>query len=125
LSLGADPLCYADVVTRGLIQLDDAAVGGPYALLLGSTPYRRLAAVSSSYPPYQHLSRLLGGPVLHARVLDGGLLVSLRGGDFRLSVGQDAAIGYGRHDAERIELYFLESFTFLVLSPEAIVRLTL
>lgn len=125
LSLGRDPLSFADVITRALIQLDDAAVGGPYALLLGSTPYRQLAAVSSGYPPLQHLTTLLGGPVLHSRVLDGGLLLSLRGGDFRLIVGQDAAIGYSRHDADRIELYFLESFTFLVLAPEAVVRLTL
>jgi uncharacterized linocin/CFP29 family protein len=125
LSLGADPLGFADTVTRALIQLDDAAVGGPYSLLLGSTPYRRLAAVSSTYPPLQHLTKLLGGPVLHSRILDGGLLVSRRGGDFRLTVGQDAVIGYSRHDAECIELYLLESFTFLVLAPESIVRLTL
>lgn len=125
LALGLDPLSYADVVTSALIQLDDAAIGGPYALLLGSTPYRRLASVSSSYPPLQHLGKLLGGPVLHSRILDGGLLVSLRGGDFRLTVGQDATIGYMRHDAERIELYMLESFTFLVITPEAAVRLTL
>jgi uncharacterized linocin/CFP29 family protein len=120
--LGQDPLAYADVVASGLIQLDDAAVAGPYALLLGSAPYRRLVATSSNYPPLQHLTKLLGGPVLHSRVLEGGLLVSLRGGDFRLTVGQDATIGYTRHDAERIDLYLLETFTFLVLAPEAVVR---
>lgn len=125
LALGVDPLCYADIITRGLLQLDDAIVGGPYALLLGSTPFRKLAAVSSAYPPLQHLSKLLGGPVLHSRVLEGGLLVSLRGNDFRLTVGQDAAIGYSRHDAERVELFLVESFTFLIIAPEAVVRLTL
>ncbi len=88
-----------------------------------STPYRRLAAGSATYPPLKHLTTLVSGPVLRSRTLDGGLLVSLRGGDFRLTVGQDAAIGYRRDDAERIELFFVESFTFLVLSPEAAVRL--
>lgn len=125
LALGLDPLAYADVVTRAILQLDDAAVGGPYALLLGSAPYRKLTAVSSNYSPLQHLKKLLGGPVLHSRVLEGGLLLSLRGGDFRLTVGQDAAIGYSRHDAERIELFLVESFTFLIIAPEAIVRLAL
>jgi uncharacterized linocin/CFP29 family protein len=122
LSLGEDPLGFADVITRGLMALDDAGVAGPYALVLGSTPYRRLAAGSGTYPPLKHLTTLVSGPVLRSRTLDGGLLVSLRGGDFRLTVGQDAAIGYRRDDAERIELFFVESFTFLVLSPEAAVR---
>jgi len=125
LALGEDPYQYADVVTRALLALDDAAVAGPYALLLGSGPYRRLASRAENYPPLSHLAKLLGGgPVLHSRVLEGGLLLSLRGGDFRLSVGQDAALGYHAHDSERIELFFIESFTFLVLSPEAVVRLS-
>ena len=124
LSLGDDPLAFADVVTRGLMALDDAGVSGPYTLLLGSSAYRRLAAVSAAYPPLRHLTNLLSGSVLRASGLDGGLLVSRRGGDFRLSVGQDIAIGYLRDDAERIELFFVESFTFLVLNPEAAVKLT-
>jgi uncharacterized linocin/CFP29 family protein len=124
LSLGEDPLGFADAVTRGLMALDDAGVAGPYTLLLGSSPYRKLTAVSEPYPPLRHLTSLLSGSVLRARGLEGGLLVSQRGGDFRLSVGQDIAIGYLRDDAERIELYLVESFTFLVLNPEAAVRLT-
>lgn len=123
LPLGEDPLKYADVITNALIHLDDAAIAGPYALLLGSSAYRRLAGVSSSYPPFQQLAKLLGGPILHSRVLEGGLLLSLRGDDFRLTVGQDAAIGYTRHDAERIDLYLVETFTFLVIAPEAVVTL--
>jgi uncharacterized linocin/CFP29 family protein len=124
LSLGADPGGFADAVTRGMMALDDAGVSGPYALLLGSSQYRRLAAVSAAYPPLRHLTTLVSGPVLRAPGLDGGLLISQRGEDFRLSVGQDIAIGYLRDDAERIELFFVESFTFLVLNPEAAVKFT-
>ncbi len=123
LALGEDPLGFADVVARGLMALDDAGVAGPYALVLGSGPYRRLAAVSAIYPPLKHLSTLVSGPVLRSRTLDGGLLVSLRGGDFRLTVGQDAAMGYRRDDGDKVELFFVESFTFLALGPEAAVRL--
>jgi uncharacterized linocin/CFP29 family protein len=61
--------------------------------------------------------------VLHSRVLKGGVVVSLRGGDVTLCVGQDAAIGYSAHDAARVSLYLVESFTFLVSSPEVIVVL--
>jgi uncharacterized linocin/CFP29 family protein len=123
LSLGDDPLKYADVVARALLTLDDRTIAGPYALVLGSSHYRRLAAVITTYPPFEHLRHLLGGPVLHSRVLEGGLVISLRGGDFQLSVGQDASLGYVQHDADSIELFAVESFTFLVLTPEAVVRL--
>ena len=45
---------------------------------------------------------------------DGALLVSTRGGDYELHLGQDLSIGYLSHDADSIELYLEESLTFLV-----------
>ena len=50
-------------------------------------------------------------------------MLSLRGEDYQLSVGQDAAIGYSAHDAEKVSLYLVQSFAFVVMSPEAIVGL--
>ena len=55
--------------------------------------------------------------------LDGGLLVSLRGGDFVLDSGQDLSIGYDSHDAETVDFYLEESFSFHVATPEAAVGL--
>ena len=51
-------------------------------------------------------------------------MISLRGGDFELTVGQDFSIGYLDHDAERVRLYIEESFTFLVLSAQAAIPLS-
>ena len=45
------------------------------------------------------------------------------GGDFEITVGQDPALGYLGHNAEGVELFFEESFTFQVLTPEAAVHL--
>lgn len=44
-------------------------------------------------------------------------------GDFELRLGQDVSIGYLGHDATGVELYFQESFTFLVHTSEASVAL--
>ena len=55
--------------------------------------------------------------------LDGALVVSQRGGDFLLDVGQDISIGYSHHDADVVHLYLEESFTFLVAEPDAAVVL--
>jgi uncharacterized linocin/CFP29 family protein len=122
IPIGGDALGCIDAVTRALLALDEAAVDGPYAVVLGHEAYRRLAA-GPEYPPLQKLRELVGDRVLRSRGLTGGLVVSLRGGDFRLTVGQDADVGYASHDAERVSLYLIESFTFLVSSPEAIVGL--
>ncbi len=47
-----------------------------------------------------------------------------RGGDFELHVGEDLSIGYIGHTHEDVELYFQESFTFLNLTTEASVDLS-
>jgi uncharacterized linocin/CFP29 family protein len=55
--------------------------------------------------------------------VDGGVVLSLRGGDFHFECGQDVAIGYDSHETENVELYFVESFSFRVATPEAAVAL--
>jgi uncharacterized linocin/CFP29 family protein len=122
IPLGGDVASTIDAVTRALLVLEEATVGGPYAVVLGDAAYRRLAS-APEYPPLRQLRELLVGRVLHSRVLRGGVVLSLRGGDYQLTVGQDAAIGYQSHDAEKVSLYLVQSFTFHVMSPEAVVGL--
>jgi uncharacterized linocin/CFP29 family protein len=55
--------------------------------------------------------------------VDGAVLLSQRGGDFQLSVGQDLSIGYAGHDRDKVYLYLTESFAFRVLERAAAVYL--
>jgi uncharacterized linocin/CFP29 family protein len=64
------------------------------------------------------------GEAIWAPALDGALVVSTRGGDYALHLGQDVSIGYLSHDATHIELYLQESLTFLAYTAEASVPLT-
>ncbi len=50
-------------------------------------------------------------------------MISTRGDDFELTIGQDVSIGYLDHDADQVRLYLEGSFTFTVLTPEAAVYL--
>ncbi len=50
-------------------------------------------------------------------------MLSTRGGDFELTVGQDFSIGYLGHSDTAVVLYLQESFTFRTLAPEAAVPL--
>ncbi|OCC04430.1 bacteriocin [Labrys sp. WJW] len=124
LTLPAQVKAYPDVVAQAVSQLRLAGVEGPYALVLGADAYT--AAVGGSddgYPVFHHIERLVDGPVIWAPAIEGGLVLTTRGGDFELSVGQDISIGYASHSATSVQLYFQESLTFRLLTAEAAVAL--
>lgn len=102
-------------------------VDGPYSLLLSSAEYTKVSeSTDHGYPIREHLSRQLGaGEIIWAPALEGALLVSTRGGDYELHLGQDLSIGYYSHDSETVELYLQETFGFLALTDESSVPLSL
>jgi len=115
---------YPSLVTNALNRLRDAGVGGPFAIALSERCYAELTeATEAGYPVLQHVRRLIDGPLVWAPGLDGAVVLSTRGEDFELTVGQDFSIGYLDHNAERVRLYIEESFTFWLLSPQAAVPL--
>jgi len=76
-----------------------------------------------AFPLRQRIEALVTGGIHWSPVLEGGAVLSRRGGDFELTVGQDLAIGYKNHDAREVHLYLTESFAFRVLEPAAAVAL--
>lgn len=126
IQVPADPALLPDAVAKALTALRTVGVQGPYALVLSAELYT-LAAESADhgYPIAEHLRRLLGkdGEVVFAPALTGAVIVSMRGGDYTLTLGQDVSIGYLSHDAERIQLYAQETVTFRVNTAEASVVL--
>lgn len=119
--LGKDADAYPRCVARAVESIRRAGVEGPYGLALGPDEYTRAieTAEHGGYPLFDHLAKILGGPIVWAPGLKGALVLSLRGGDFRFESGQDLAIGYSSHDAESVSLYLEESFSFIVATPEA------
>lgn len=125
LSLPAEVTDYPDVVSVALERLRLAGVGGPFALLLSATAYTAVNETSDhGYPVRQHLAKLVDGPIVWAPAIQGAFVVSTRGGDFELYLGQDLSIGYLSHDIETVTLYFEEAFTFLTHTPEAVVPIS-
>lgn len=116
---------YPTVVAEAMSKLRQAAVDGPYAIALGPRCYTGLTQTTTKggFPVIEHVRRLLNGPIVWAPAIDGAVVVSTRGGDFELIVGQDLSIGYDDHSMTVVRLYLQESFTFRVLSPEAAVPL--
>lgn len=102
-----------------------AGVDGPYALALGPKAHEDLYAASEDgYPIVKRVERfIVDGAIVRAPGLEGAVLLSTRGGDFVLTVGQDLSIGYADRDRHHVELYLTESFTFRVLEGQAAVHL--
>lgn len=124
LPLTADFHAYPDVVAEALNKLRIAGVEGPYAIALGPRCYAGLTSTTEGgYPVMEHVRRLVSGPIVWAPAADGAIVMSMRGGDFELSVGQDFSIGYLEHSATSVRLYLQESFTFRVHATEAAVPL--
>jgi uncharacterized linocin/CFP29 family protein len=119
--LGADVEEYPRSVARAVEAIRAGGVEGPFGLALGSEQHTRVieTAEHGGYPLFDHLAKILDGPIVWAPGVEGGVVLSLRGGDFLFESGQDLAIGYSHHDADSVHLYLEESFSFVVATPEA------
>jgi uncharacterized linocin/CFP29 family protein len=108
-------------VAKAVELLLRSGIAGPYGLALGTDDYTGVieTAEHGGYPLFDHLRQILEGPIVWSPGVRGAVVVSQRGGDFLLDVGDDLSVGYDRHDAETVDLYLVESFTFRVATPEA------
>lgn len=124
VKLPGDPRLAPEAVAQALSKLRLAGVDGPYSVLLSADLYTAVSETSDhGHPIRTHIERLIDGEIIWAPAIDGAFVLSTRGGDFDLQLGQDLSIGYLAHDAETVQLYFQESLTFLVYTAEAAVPL--
>lgn len=124
LTLPAAAMGYPAAVAQAVNRLRLAGVEGPYKLVLGADTYTAISGGSEEgYPVVQHIQRLVDGEIVWAPAIAGGLVLTTRGGDFELDIGQDLSIGYLGHSETEVELYLQESFTFRLLTTEAAVAL--
>lgn len=119
-----EPDRFLDAVSSAMLALRRSSVGGPFALIVGMETFLFLASAPTGYPLLERVGSLIEGPVLESDLFEGGLLVSLRGNDFCLTLGQDFSVGYETHDSRRIRLFITESFTFRTHEPRAVIRLS-
>jgi uncharacterized linocin/CFP29 family protein len=126
IALGKDCERYPRHIARAVDALLCAGIGGPYGLALGPRAYTRVleTAEHGGHLLFDHLRKIIGGPLVWAPGVEGAVVVSQRGGDFVLELGEDLSVGYESHDADAVELYLVESLSFRALTGEAAVALT-
>lgn len=124
MTLPADVRDYPTAVAEALGQLRRAGVDGPYSVVLSADAYTAVSETSDhGYPVASHIERLISGEIVWAPAIDGAFVLTTRGGDFALHLGQDTSIGYLSHDAGTVQLYLQETLTFLMPTSEAAVAL--
>ena len=116
---------YPEHVAKAVAALRAADVAGPYAIALGARCFTGVTETTEhgGYPVFEHLRQILEGPVVWAPAVDGAVVLSQRGGDFELTVGEDFSVGYRSDDATSVDLYIEESLTFRINTPDAAVHL--
>jgi uncharacterized linocin/CFP29 family protein len=123
--LPTDVKGYPAAIAQALSQLRVAGVDGPYSVLLSAEAYTEVSETSDhGYPVIQHIKRLLTGDIIWAPAISGAMVVTTRGGDFSLHLGQDLSIGYLSHTEAEVTLYLEETLTFAMLTSEAAVGCT-
>jgi uncharacterized linocin/CFP29 family protein len=125
VTLPADVRNYPNAIAHALTELRLAGVNGPYSVLLCADAYTAVSeGVDYGYPIIQHIHRLVETEIIWAPAIAGAFVLTTRGGDFDLHIGQDFSIGYLSHSDAAVRLYLQETFTFLLLTSEAAVALT-
>jgi uncharacterized linocin/CFP29 family protein len=124
MTLPSDVRDYPDAIAQALSQLRLVGVNGPYSVLLGAKAYTELAETRDhGYPVLEHIKRIIDDNIIWAPAIEGAFVLSTRGGDFELNIGQDVSIGYLSHTDSVVRLYLQETFTSRVLTSEASVVL--
>jgi uncharacterized linocin/CFP29 family protein len=125
IALGEHTERYPRHVAKAVEQLLGAGIDGPYGLALGPDAYTRVLETSEhgGHLLLDHLRKILDGPLVWTPGIQGAAVVSMRGGDFLFDSGEDISIGYEHHDAQTVDLYLTESFSFHVVTPEGAVAL--
>ena len=91
---------YPKAVAQAVDVLRRSGIGGPYGLAICPDIYTGIVETTEhgGHLLLDHLRKILGGPLVWSPGLDGGIVLSLRGGDFVIDAGQDLSIGYSDHD---------------------------
>ncbi len=109
-------------LSKAVRHFQENSIEGPFSLVAGPTLWEMLNTRSEGYPLRKRVENLVES-VVYAPHYDGAMMVSMRGGDLEMTLGQDFCIGFEGASAGKVRLFMAESFTFRILEPKAVVEL--
>lgn len=109
------------VLTKAIYVFKNEGIEGNFNFVVNEDLYAEINAQVKGYPLKRHIEESIGGKIIVTDEIKGALLVADDEEAFKLTLGQDLAIGYEAHDQKKVHLYFTESFTFQILDPAAVI----
>ena len=125
MTLPADVREYPEAIAQALSRLAPRWREWPLLLCCSAptlTPLSPRPAITGTRS-WSTSSGLVNDQIIWAPAIAGAFVLTTRGGDFELHIGQDVSIGYLSHTDAAVRLYLQETFTFLLLTSEAAVAL--
>lgn len=111
-------------INQSMSEFKKEGIEGPFALVIDRKQWSKLIAERQGYPLNRLVKDLLfDGEIILSPRFEKPFLVSLQGGDLKLVVGQDMSLGYEGELKDKVRFYFIESLTFQIITPEAVLRL--
>ncbi|MFP4377526.1 MAG: family 1 encapsulin nanocompartment shell protein [Spirochaetales bacterium] len=116
---------YLGAIAKAVDTLKRSSIAGPYEVVFPTDRWQELLESSHGYPLEKHIRYITEGNVVASQNVENLYVISARGGDLELTLGQDFTIGYSHSDKDTVTLELFESFSFRVLEPRAYVTITL
>lgn len=121
VSMTMEPNAILETLSAGLTHLVQHGIASTGHFVVGPKMWNFLARGVHGGTLRSLVKKTIGGEVILSQAFDGAMLVAGRDGDAILTIGQDFAIGYQSHTTKEVNLYIMESFTFRMLTPEAMI----
>lgn len=107
-------------LAKVITEFQNNAIEGPYSLVVSPEKWHFILSQVGGYPLINQIKNLIGGNVVQNPHVNDSFVVTERGGDFRLTIGQDISVGFDSASTKEVKLFFTESFTFQIFEPNAV-----
>ncbi|MFW5799459.1 MAG: family 1 encapsulin nanocompartment shell protein [Spirochaetota bacterium] len=115
---------YPEYVSEAIIKLKQDGIEGPYSLVINPIDWNHITKYAQAYPLRKRITELVSGEPIISTDIKGAYVVSLRGGDYSLTLGQDLSIGYESHTGSKVRLFMMETFAFNIYESKAIIKIS-
>ncbi|MFW5913883.1 MAG: family 1 encapsulin nanocompartment shell protein [Bacillota bacterium] len=121
IKMGKDANAIMKAVSEASCALKDAYSERPYDMVVSDEVLKLLNQMYQGGLLRKNVEAVIGGEVIRSRVVKGAFLVPRDHEDLELTIGQDYSVGYEASDANAIELFVMNSFTFRCLDEDIVV----
>jgi uncharacterized linocin/CFP29 family protein len=122
VDLGSESQAILEGIANAVLHLEAKFSQKPYTLLVSEKLMQAMNKIHGAKILREIVESVIGGKVILAKGLEGGLLMPNDHEDLELVLGQDYTIGYQHHDSQSVQLFIMLSFLPRVIDNQLLVH---